>query len=195
MILRKSGFPRLRIKEAEEGQLEWVTGLFFLLFLGILLCGTMQLDVFRISAQYLEDALAASNLASAVIDVEEYGISNTIWIRDPEAAYGIYLKAVQSNLNLNGQWECNAKGMISGRVRVSDYIVYNVKEREVSVSRFDENGQLFLSQGQLGDVYAPDGQLIESTSVYSQIIYPVKGIMGVETLACKSNLADIVANK
>ncbi len=76
----KKGFLRQSIKKTEEGQLEWITGLFFLLILGILLCGTLQLDVFRASAVYLEDALAASNLASAVIDVEEYGISHTILI-------------------------------------------------------------------------------------------------------------------
>lgn len=195
MILKKSGFPRQRIEAAEAGQLELVTGLFYLLFMGILLCGILQLDVFRASAAYLEDALAASNLASAVIDVEEYGISHSILIKDPNEAYEIYLSALRANLNLNDEWECPAKGLIGGRVSVLNYIVYNVKEDMVEIYHYDENGQLSFSGGNTGNVYAPDGKMIESTSIYSEVTYPVRGIMGVEAQACKSNLADIVANE
>lgn len=195
MILRKSGFPRQKIKAAEAGQLELVTGLFYLLFLGILLCGILQLDMFRASAVYLEDALAASNLASAVIDVEEYGISHSILIRDPREAYAIYLSALQGNLNLNGEWECPAKGLIGGKVIVLNYTVYNVKDDRVEIYHYDENGQLSVLEGDMGNVYAPDGKLIESTGIYSEVTYPVRGIMGVEIQARKSNLADIVANE
>lgn len=195
MVLKRSGFPRQSIEETEAGQLEWVTGLFFMLFLGILLCGILQLDVFRASAAYLEDALAASNLASAVIDVEEYGISHSIQIRDPEEAYVIYLSALRGNLNLDEEWECPAKGLIGGKVRVLDYTVYNVKEDVVEIYHYDENGRMTFSEGTPGSVQAPDGKWIESTSIYSEVTYPVRGIMGVETQAHKSNLADIVTNE
>ena len=195
MILKRSGFPRQSIEETEAGQLEWVTGLFFMLFLGILLCGILQLDVFRASAAYLEDALAASNLASAVIDVEEYGISHAILIKDSDEAYEIYLSALRGNLNLDDEWDCPAKGLIGGKVSVLNYTVYNVKNNMVEIYRYDENGQMIFSSGILGNVQAPDGKTIESTSIYSEITYPVKGIMGVEAQAWKSNLADIVANQ
>lgn len=193
--MKRSGFPRQSIEETEAGQLEWVTGLFFILFLGILLCGILQLDVFRASAAYLEDALAASNLASAVIDVEEYGISHGILIRDPEKAYTIYLSALRGNLNLDEEWECPAKGLIGGKVSVLDYTVYNVKDNRVEIYHYDENGRMTFSEGVLGSVQAPNGKWIESTSIYSEVTYPVRGIMGVEAQAQKSNLADIVANR
>jgi hypothetical protein len=35
----------------------------------------LQVALYRESAMYMEDALALSNLASAVIDIEEYGIT------------------------------------------------------------------------------------------------------------------------
>lgn len=195
MILRKNGSLRPNIEKAEAGQLELVTGMFFLLFLGILLCGILQLDMFRASAAYLEDALAASNLASAVIDVEEYGISHAILIKDPDRAYGIYLSALRGNLNLNEEWECPAKGLIGGKVSVLNYTVYNVKEDSVDIYHYDGNGQMTFSGGVPGAVQAPDGKWIESTSIYSEVTYPVRGIMGVEAQAYKSNLADIVANQ
>jgi len=166
-----------------------------MLFLGILLCGILQLDVFRASAAYLEDALAASNLASAVIDVEEYGISHSILIKDPDKAYEIYLSALRGNLNLNEEWECPAKSLIDGKVSVLNYTVYNVKEDTVEIYHYDEDGQMSFFVGSMGDIQSPDGKMIESTSVYSEVTYPVRGILGVEAQARKSNLADIVTNE
>ena len=51
------------LQSTEKGQIGWAAGLWLLLFLGCLLCALIQLDVYRSSAQYMEDALAASNLA------------------------------------------------------------------------------------------------------------------------------------
>ena len=63
----------LQRKTRERGQASWVLGLFLILFLAILLCMQLQVALYRESAMYMEDALALSNLASAVIDIEEYG--------------------------------------------------------------------------------------------------------------------------
>lgn len=195
MFLKKSGYLRQNIDETEPGQLEWVTGLFFLLFLGILLCATLQLDIFRASAGYLEDALAASNLASAVIDVEEYGISHDILIGDPYAAYDAYLLALKGNLNLNEGWECVGQGLISGRVRVLNYTIYNVNGDGITVYSFDEDGLLSRWEGIHGGVWAPNGNLIEHTGIYSRVAYPVKGLFGVQAEACKGKLVDIVTEE
>ena len=56
---------RFLLRSTESGQIGWTAGLFFLLFLGVLLCAFLQMEVFRSSSHYLEDALALSNLASA----------------------------------------------------------------------------------------------------------------------------------
>lgn len=59
---------RQETEKAESGQVSWVLGLFLILFLAILLYMQLQLAMYKASARYLEDALALSNLASAVID-------------------------------------------------------------------------------------------------------------------------------
>ena len=127
------------LQSTESGQIGWTLGLWFMLFLGILLCVLLQLETFRASSQYMEDALAASNLAAAVIDVEEYGISHKLWIRDPGEAYGWYMRAIRENLNLNNMWECGNKELISGPVHVENFTVYNVSGNEVEVSSFERN--------------------------------------------------------
>lgn len=191
MSLRREEYPRLR---TEQGKVEWVTGLFFLLFLGILLCASLQMESFKSSARYLEDALAASNLASAVIDVEEYGRTHKVRIADVQKAYERYRTAMKGNLNLNEAWECPNRGLISGPVRVVDYTVYNVSGNDVEISHFDENGLLTEWQETLGNAEAPDGKIIENTGVYSEVRYRVSGVLGVEEEAHKGKLVDIMSD-
>lgn len=186
---------RFLLPSTESGQIGWTAGLFFLLFLGILLCAFLQMEVFRSSARYLEDALALSNLASALIDVEEYGISHKLVISDPEQAYERYKEAVKGNLNLNDSWECPAVGMISGPVSIVDYRVYNVSGNDVLVTHFDENGLISSWQETLGSALAPNGVAVESTGVYSEIAYQVEGLFGVSVRAHKGKLVDVVENK
>lgn len=204
MSLRKREYPRQNTKHAgqklfihklckQEGQIQWTMGLFFLLFLGILLCSQLQLMQYYMTSLYLEDALAASNLASAVVDLEEYGISHQILIKEPEQAYRRYCAAVKGNLNLNEEWECPNKQLISGAVKIENYTVYNVAEEEVMIYSVAANGQISSSQGQLGSVTAPNGILIEATSVYSEISFPVKGFFGIEAQAYKGKLVDVVS--
>lgn len=176
-----------------QGSIQWVTGLFFLLFLMILLCAEIQLDVYRASSLYLEDALAASNLASAVIDIEEYGISHTIRIADATEAYGRYRAAVKENLGLDEYWQCTNSALISGTVTIEEYMVYNVEKETVNIYRVANDGSVSVSQGVVGDVTAPNGVTVESTSIYSEISFPVKGMFGITVQAHKGNLADVVS--
>lgn len=192
MRLKRKKFLPLN---TERGQVEWVTGLFFLLFLGVLLCAMLQVEIFRSSSRYLEDALALSNLASAVIDVEEYGISHRLVISDPAQAYERYKAAVKENMNLNEKWECPAVGIISGPVNIVNYTVYNVSGNDVEVSCFDGNGVLTRWTETLGSAAAPNGLPIEATGVYSEITYRVDGLLGFSGEARKRKLVDVVGNE
>lgn len=201
MLLRKKGFLQRSInnskyfqasfKGKKGGQIGGITGLFLTLFLGVMLCAVLQLEHYRAVSLYLEDALAASNLASAVVDVQEYGISHSIWIARPEEAYEIYQWAVRGNLNLNEAWEGQAGSLVQGPVSIVRYIVYNVRGNEVTVYHFDADGRLTQWQEILGNVAAPNGIPVENTSVYSEIAFDTEGLLGIVTRAYKGNLADI----
>ncbi len=183
------------LQSTESGQIGWVTGLWFLLFLWVLLCACLQIELFRASSQYMEDALAASNLAAAVIDVEEYGISHRLLIHSPEEAYIRYRTAIKGNLNLNDGWECGNKRMISGPVCIENFTVYNVSGSDVEVCSFDKNGRMTRRQGMLGQETAPNGILIEHTGIYSEISYQIRGLFGIRVTARKGKLADVVRNE
>lgn len=192
MNLRKKEYPLLK---TESGKVEWAAGLFALLFLGIMLCAVLQTEMYRNSSDYLEDALALSNLASAVIDVEEYGISHQMVISDPWKAYERYREAVKGNLNLDENWQCPAGKLISGPVRIVNYTVYNVTDHDITVTGFDESGFAFQWKALPGSVSAPNGIPIVSTSVYSEIAYRVDGFLGTSVEAYKGKLVDVVTNE
>ena len=197
--MRKKEFllPKINLSlgfHRREGLIGFISGLFLVLFLAIVLCANLQVESFQASSLYLEDALAASNLASAVIDPEEYGISHVVKIEDPLAAYRLYCDAVKGNLGLNDRWEGSNQALISGPVTVESYIIYNVQGDGVTVHAVDSTGQLYSRQGLLGAVTAPKGQKVEYTGVYSEISFPVKGSFGMEVRARKGKLVDIVGS-
>lgn len=183
------------IRRKKSGKIELFTGMFLLVFLVLLLFVQIQLMLFFATGLYMEDALASSNLASAVMDVEEYGKSHVILINSPKDSYALYLEALKVNLELNEEWESSNHELISGPVKVLQYVIYNVRKEDVTIYSFEEDGlHIWEEQGGLGSVYTPDGTLVESTSVYSRIGFPVKGILGISVYACKDKSVDIIAN-
>lgn len=199
MILRKRESPRQKTSRCrsgmpkQSGAVEWVTGIFFVLFLGILLCAGLQVKAYRAASLYIEDALAASNLASAIIDIQEYGSSHNLIIADARDAYERYCVALQGNLQLNEQWEGTNKTLVSGKVTIENYTVYNVADNVVTVYRVGQNGMLDIMQESIGSCVAPNGVPVVSTGIYSEISFPVEGIFGVQAVAHKGKLVDIVA--
>lgn len=177
-----------------EGTIEYVVPWFLFIFLLVIIVYLTQIHQYEATSSSTEDALAASSLASAVIDIQEYGISHDILVESPDNAYQIYQTALKTNLNLKNDWTSDNIGAISGAVEILDYIIYNVKGMDVYVYRYGTNNSQTVIPNGLGSVEAPDGQLIVSTSIYSRITFPVDGVWGVHTIAEKELLVDIVNN-
>ena len=178
----------------QSGQISVLIPMYLMLFVLVVIAYSLQKYQYNATKIYTEDALAASNLASAVADIQEYGISHNIVIAEPDNAFELYKEAIQINMGLDTNWESANKKMISGRVDVIDYIVYNVSGNDVDVYCYGENSyHTFIADG-LGSVRAPNGQKIENTSIYSKISFPVDGIFDIHTIAEKDKLVDVVGN-
>lgn len=193
MNSKRREYPRLNIKMQDSGQIVWVQGLFFTLILAIVMYAQLQLAAWQSASVYLEDALAASNLASALIDIEEYGKTHKILIRDEERAFEIYQEALKANLQLDDSWECTSKELLVGPVEIVDYIIYNVDGEAVETVRVGKDGQVIERRvGTKGSVLSPDGEVIEHTGIYSELRFAVTGFPGMVVEAGKGKLADIV---
>ena len=193
MWWRKRGSLRQSI-ESDEGQITLTSGLFFVLFLFVLLIAQLQLEMFRSSSAYLEDAPAASGLASAVVDIREYGYSHTVMIKHTDEAYEKYRSSLKVNLGLDDNWVGNNKNLISGKVKIENYTIYNVKGNMVEICRLDR-GKQEVESGALGEICALNGQEISHTGIYSEISFPVQGLFGIKLQAHKGKLVDIIGQE
>lgn len=178
-----------------KAKIEIFTGIYMVIFLLILVSVQLQMRIFMTTSTYMEDALAASNLASAVIDVREYGMTHIVKIKSPDDAFELYREALRLNLSLDDNWESSQKNLIYGQVEILKYEIYNVEKENITIYSYGTEGECVRTiPNGLGSVYTPDGVLVESTSVYSKIRFPVKGIFGVEMDARKDKTVDIVSN-
>ena len=181
-----------QLNKKRRGEIATFTLVYLILFLLVIAAFALQIRQYLALKSDTEDALAASNLATAVVDIQEYGISHNLIVADPDSAYRIFQDTIRVNLNLTDTW-MDSTGRISGPVTVEQYVVYNVRGRDVEVHSYGP-GVTYASvvTGGKGSLTAPNGKIIESTSIYSRISYHVAGYFGTDVPAVKDNLVDIV---
>lgn len=164
-------------------------------FLMVLIAALFQFKIYAymVAGAYVEDALAASNLASALIDVEEYGKSHNVRIGDTQNAFRMYRDALRYNLALDEDGYSAREELLTGRVRLQEYIVYNVLDQEVCIAVYDGEGNCLRQENtRAGNVRTPDGVPVEHTTVYSRVEFRVMGLLGRSVYAEKEKSIDIV---
>lgn len=170
-----------------------VTGMFWIFVVAIVILFGFKTTQFMVISAYVEDALAASNLASAVIDVKEYGKSHQIIIEDPTEAYGLFRTALCQNLQLDGYLYPIEDSLLTSQLQIAEYRIYNVSEENVEVYIIGSEGVIKdCYSGKKGEVFTPDGICVTSTTVYSRVLFEVKGIGEQNIQAKKEKSVDIV---
>lgn len=164
-------------------------------FILVLSAATFQFktQVYMTAGAYVEDALAASDLASALIDVEEYGKTHTIRIADTETAFQIYRDTLYYNLAMDEAGYSSKTELLTGEIQIRQYIVYNVSEGGVEITGYDGQGNCNLHEiGLPGTVRTPDGTPVEHTTIYSRVGFRVMGLLGRTIEAEKEKSVDIM---
>ena len=136
--------------------------------------------------------MAASNLASAIIDLEEYGKTHKISIPNPESAFALYREALSVNLELDENLNTTNRDFISSQVEIKQYIVYNLWEDTIEIFVLDGNGKRkSCTTARKGTVFTPDNIPVETTTIYSKVGFWVEGLMGQKIYAEKEKSIDI----
>ncbi len=168
-----------------------MTGAYALLFILLLMMVVFQTASYKAVSDRLEDALAASGLAASLVDIEQYGIDHSLIISNVRDSYEKYIETLDTNLGIvSGR---PASGFIDGPVRVEDFRIYNVRSGRVTEILVNESGSRILREGSLGDVRAPNGQVVDATGIYSEVSFPLKRKMGISPVARKSKLTSVNA--
>ncbi len=195
MKLKNQGLLPQSIKYGKEnGKISLFVGMYFVLFLTIILYASLQIERFRAASLYLEDALAASNLGAALVNLREYGKTHKILVPEAETCYEMYQYMLSQNLNLYGYNEPLPESFIEGRVTIASFIIYNVDGQVVTEYFYPKMGTSGVRQTSLSEAYAPNGVKIENTSIYSEVKFKVKCFPGLLVEAHKGKLVDIVGD-
>jgi len=187
---KKCQLPKI---SKEKGQIDIVVGMFCTILVLVVVLFGFRTTEYVITSAYVEDALAASNLASGIVDLEEYGKTHIIKIKDPESAFLVYREALCHNLKLDEYLNTTNREIIAGKVEILDYRIFNVIGETVFVYQLDESGRVIeVCQEKTGEMLTPDGILVENTTIYSRISFEVRGFGEQNIRAIKEKSIDIV---
>lgn len=193
-LWKRKGCPRQRISllSKQSGQIGICEGMFLCMIVLVAVLFQVKLLQYHAVSAFVEDSLAASNLASAVIDVEEYGRTHNILVETPESAFYRYWEALIYNLKLDENLYSTNNEVICGKVDILSFQVFNVIGDTVWRYRFDEGGRLLDKVAlDLETTYLPDGNKLETTSVYSKVGFHVMGLGGETVYGTKEKSVDI----
>lgn len=163
----------------KKGSIEMFISSMIFIIVALVIIMQMRLKVVEVTQSFIEDGLVASNLASATIDLEEYGTSNKIINRDFEKSFNDYTVALKENLRLDNNLNPKTKTLLNSKVDIHNFTIYNVIGNDIEMIRREANGSITRQTytNKLGVMTAPNGAMINTTMVYSKIGFELKGYL------------------
>lgn len=159
------------------------------------ICWGVLLEVMRAGYvnRYLEDCLTQANLAAILIDPYHYGSTGELVFEDAESTKAIFLDFLERGL---GSEVSRQKLGITKDVEVLDFRIYEVISDSVMELSFDSDNHCMQKWfDKETEVVAPDGTMIQNSSVYAKIAVPIEFLFGVEITAIKEHCVDIVSEE
>lgn len=142
---------------------------------------------------YLQDVLMQANLAALLIDPYHYGTTGELVFEDVRKTKEIFEQVLRQGIGD----ETDREGLgITQEAELMELRVYEVLKDRTTERIYHASGgwtQKGYESGAL--VTAPDGTVIENTSIYAKIAVPVRFIFGVEVTAVKEHCVDVVSEE
>lgn len=186
---------RFNLKK-RDGKIYYSLALFLIMFCALLVVFEIKMNKIKMLKNLAEDSIVASNLACLVIDIEKFGRTHDIHIKDVNEIYDIYCKVLKGNMKLEDSFTPVSEDIIKGEVKVHRFIIFNVSGSQIIKTEISEgkSQSVEIINGQVGIMTTPDGTLISNTTVYSKIGFWVRGFMGREHYVYKENSVDITCH-
>lgn len=175
------------------GKIYYSLAAFLIVFSTILVVFEIKINGIKMVKNLAEDSIAASNLACLIVDLEEFGATHNIQIKDVNKAYDIYCNSLKGNMNLNNDFIPASEEVIKGKITIHQFILFNVSGDQITKTEI-LNGEFWSEEiinGQVGIMTTPDGTPVSNTTVYSKIGFAVRGFMNYEHYVYKENSVDI----
>lgn len=177
----------------KEGSVENFMAMAILIVVALLVVFAIKSKETNIISNYTTDAIVASNLAAATVDLKEYGTTKRIVNNDFEKSFNEFERSLKENLNLDNNFIPKSKNMISSKVTIDTFSIYNVVGNDIQLTKRNANGNVTkqVFRNGLGSTKTPNGVLINTTTIYSKIGFELKGYLKNKHYAYKENSVDI----
>lgn len=176
----------------EKGTIEVCISSVAISMVALLVILNMKLSSIKETRRFIEDGLVISNLASASINIKEYGETGNM-IAEYDRSYNDFYRALKNNLQLDDNDICKRADIISGAIRIDKFIIYNVLGNDIEILYSNKNKEIV--ENGLGSVKTPDGITVETSTFYSKIAFDVKGFKNELVPTTKENTVGIKENK
>ncbi len=138
--------------------------------------------------QYIEDSLMQANLAAIVTDPYHYGSTGELVFQNMEMTADMFEEVLMDSL---GDAETRERLGIGEEVLIQELRAYEVTAAGITEFIYDSQGYISSKQYENGaSVKAPDGTVIEESSLYARVEVPVVFMFGIRLKAVKEHCVD-----
>lgn len=182
----------------DEGLVQYVLAIMIVFIAALLIVYQMSIRKITIQKHEIEDGLTSSALASAIIDLNEYGTykyirsnngrgtgvlagSNNVWGSAEDNLFNIFKKNLATNLNLDEETlEPNEDSIISSKVVIKNFWIYNHE----LVDSVDDEGKPKMIKDYL-ERWIVSHEETDNFIIYQYTATPTGGFNKTQTVAVK----------
>ena len=178
----------------KKGSIEMFISSMIFIIITLVIVMQLRLKEVKVTQSLIEDGLVASNLASATIDLKEYGTTNHIINNNFNKSFDDYVVALKHNLNLDNNFMPKNKNLINGKVDIIEFTLYNVVGNDIQMTKRESDGSITKQTyaNKLGVMTTPNGTIIKSATIYSKIGFELRGYLKDTLYVYKDGSVDVV---
>lgn len=185
------------MKKKKGSLISFSTGMFAIILSILIVLFAFTLYSINAQSEIVKDCLTSTNLAVfKELDLKVLGEDEkTIIISKPFEALNTYKKHLKNNLQLDNNYKSkNQISFIKDKVKIVKFKIYNVKNNDVEI--YDVNpdtGSYTLNKivGGKGKIKTERGNIVNETTVHSQISFNIDTMFGKEQNVTPSEDSDI----
>lgn len=202
-VLQQQRIREGDILKKKKGNLVIQVSAIFLFYILFIVC-MFAFTKYKISAEseIVGDALVSSNLAALTtknLDIDllsQDPSKDIIIVKDPYEAFKTFERHLKYNLGLDDKlMPINSISSMKGKVDIKKFIIYNVKGNDITAYELNPTTLGFsvinYPNGK-GNVYTPKGNLVEASTIHSQIGFTLSTIFNNSMYVEFSEDADIL---
>lgn len=144
-------------------------------------------------ARHLEDSLTQANLAAILMDPYYYGSTGELIFADKDQTRQMFEEVLSKAL---GDEASRQKLGVVEQEQILDFRLYEVTGERIMEFYYNQAGNCTQIQYPVSEIVrAPDGTMIQNSSIYAKIAVPIEFLFGVEITAIKEHCVDIVSEE